>query len=286
MSSHQMLWADIDGWDEFPFRVMNTFQGSSDSHSHAFYEVVYVEEGFCLHFSDGHVSLLMAGDLIALVPGQAHYYRCRSNVAIWNILFQREALDGLMPEVRALPAMAAYLDGEADGALHTHLSLRDRQRLRRMIDELREERDSKQAGWMLQGKAILTKLTVLMARVFGPQLPLHQSENPYLGYVLAATARIEEDYGGALSVAGIAAELGIGADHFTRQFRQIMGITPTEYIRRYRFAKALELLRRQMPVSEVCTATGFRRLSYFSREFKAMFNMTPSAFQRQVREKF
>jgi AraC-like DNA-binding protein len=84
-------------------------------------------------------------------------------------------------------------------------------------------------------------------------------------------------------VRDLAGGLGIGPDHLTRQFRQIMGITPTEYLRRRRFAQALELLRKQQPVSAVYSASGFRSINYFSREFKALFKMTPSEFRRQAK---
>jgi AraC-like DNA-binding protein len=113
---------------------------------------------------------------------------------------------------------------------------------------------------------------------------MRQAGNSYVGYVSGALADIEAHYHEPLSVHGIAASLGISADHLTRQFRQTMGITPVEYLKRYRFARALELLRQQQPVSEVCQAVGFRHISHFSREFKALFDMTPSAFQHQSRD--
>lgn len=281
-----LTWEEIVPEGGFPVKVFNQIQGSSGSHSHDFYELVLVEEGFCLHCSDDRVELMMAGDFIAIVPGQSHFYRCRSNVTIWNILFLPQALDGLMEEVVELPGMRELFQDGLEEVLHVHLSLQDREQAGRIVAEIWQEREQGREGWALRAKALLTDLMVLLSRVFGVRFSHQKTENPYLGYTLAAIEQIETGYRKDISVAGIAASLGISPDHLTRQFRQITGITPTEHIRRCRFAKALELLRRQYPVGEVCAQTGFRQLSYFSREFKNQFSMTPTAFQRQARERF
>ena len=282
----ELQWHGIAPDDGFPAMVLNAVQGSIESHSHAFYEIVYVEDGFCLHFADEEVGLLMAGDLIALLPGQKHYYRCRNNVKIYNILFLTEALDGVLGEIRTLPGMEDFFNNKCDSLLHNHLSLPDRERVQTLIRDMRVERENKPPGWQVRSKALLIDFMVLVSRVFGARFPQPQSTNPYLGYVISAISLMEEKYNSAITVSGIAASLGISPDHFTRQFRQITGITPIECLKRYRFARALELLREQHPVSDVSREIGFRHVNYFSREFKALFNMTPTDFQKQLRERF
>ena len=92
---------------------------------------------------------------------------------------------------------------------------------------------------------------------------------------------IEADYAQELSLADIARQVGVSADHLTRQFNRILGITPSEYLRRFRFARAIELLRGQVAVGEVSRQVGFSHISHFSREFKAMFGMNPSEYARR-----
>jgi AraC-like DNA-binding protein len=155
--------------------------------------------------------------------------------------------------------------------------------MRRIIGALRNERELQQVGWKLRSRILLMDIIVMLSRVYHIRFSGPKNKNPYLGYTLRAVEQIEEQYAGAVSVRKLADNLGIGPDHLTRQFHQIIGITPTEYLRRRRFAQALELLHKQLPVSVVYAESGFRSFNYFSREFKTLFKMTPSEFRRQAK---
>ncbi|GHU01139.1 AraC family transcriptional regulator [Spirochaetia bacterium] len=278
-----LTWAAL-GEDAFcPVMVKELVQSTAHSHSHEFFEMVYVEEGFCLHFSGNAVDLLMGGDLLAISPGMEHYYWCKQNITIVNILFMPEIFSGLADDLKGLPGMADFFDGKIKAPLLSHLSLQDREEMRRIISSLRDEREKKQTGWHLRSKTLLIDVMIILSRVLDTRFSKKDSGNFYLGYTLKAVERIEEHFTDELSIRNLAGELGIGPDHLTRQFRQIMGITPTEYLRRRRFARALELLRKQQPISAVYAESGFRSINYFSREFKNVFKMTPSEFKRQAR---
>jgi AraC-like DNA-binding protein len=264
-------------------QVRERVQGTLNRHSHEFFEFVYVEEGFCLHFSDSGVELLMAGDLLAMCPGMEHWYWCKKDITIVNILFMPEVFAGMLGELKALPGMADLFDGTLQSPLLSHLSLQDREEMRRTIDTLGRESQQKEAGWELRSKILLAGVIVMLSRVTNTRFSRQKSKNPYLDYTIKTVEAIEERYAVPMSVRDLALDLGISPDHLTRQFRQSMGITPIEYLRRRRFARALELLRKQRPISEVYTASGFRSINYFSREFKTLFKMTPSEFRRQAR---
>ena len=285
--TERLSWRGVDDGAGFPALCRREVQGPTGMHGHEFYEIVYVREGFCLHVCNGVSSLLMAGDIFALRPCDAHRYRGQRNVTIVNFLFLPEALGSLLDDVRALPGMADFFgnDPSKDWPLHRHLSLPDRERVQAFFREMEAERAEKRAGWDLRSRALLLDFMVFFSRLFSTRFPARHAGGSYTGYVSGAMAEIEAHYHEDLTVRGVAASLGISADHLTRQFRQAMGITPIEYLRRYRFARALELLRQQRPVSEACQAVGFRHISHFSREFKALFDMTPSAFQRQSRDR-
>ena len=84
-----------------------------------------------------------------------------------------------------------------------------------------------------------------------------------------------------LTVHGIAAQVGVSADYLSRQFRRVIGIAAQEYLRRYRFARAMELLQSGAAVGEVASQVGFRSLCHFSREFKREMGVTPSQYRTQ-----
>ncbi|MDR0669753.1 MAG: AraC family transcriptional regulator [Treponema sp.] len=278
-----MSWASLGADPACPVQVREIVQGTSNPHSHEFFEFVYVEEGFCLHFSGGSVELLMAGDLLAMCPGMEHHYWCKKNITIVNILFMPELFSGILDEIKNLPGMADLFEGTLQTPLLSHLSFQNRDEMRRTVDILRREGEQREVGWELRCKTLLAGIILMLSRVVNTRFSRQESKNPYLGYALKTVEAIEEQYMVPVSVRDLAANLSISPDHLTRQFRQIMGITPTEYLRRRRFARALELLLKQRPISEVYASSGFRSINYFSREFKVIFKMTPSEFRRQVR---
>jgi AraC-like DNA-binding protein len=83
-----------------------------------------------------------------------------------------------------------------------------------------------------------------------------------------------------LNIDIIAAQFGIGRTNFYRKVRELMGVSPNDYLRKCRMERAAELLRgTELPVSDVCAQVGIPDAQYFSRVFKAYFGVTPSAYR-------
>jgi AraC family L-rhamnose operon regulatory protein RhaS len=259
-------------------------QASTVLHSHEFYEFVYVQEGFCLHFVNERGNLLMPGDFLVLPPGINHSYRCKSDIGIVNILFLPEVLGEDFDEILGLLSIPASIENAHISALHASFPLPSREKAQTLLKELRDERENKPLGWKLRSKALLLDLAVLTGRIFSSRFPNRQYDNAYMGNMLSITTMIEQRYAEDICVKDMAASLNMSHDHFTRQFKKTTGFAPSEYLHRRRFAKALELLHTDKPVGDVAQKTGFRQISYFSREFKKLFGMTPTEFQRQFRE--
>jgi len=84
-----------------------------------------------------------------------------------------------------------------------------------------------------------------------------------------------------LSVGGIAELNFTSKDHFSRKFRRVMGLSPSEYIIRKRLEKAkLLLLTTDKPLSEIISSCGFKSKSYFCRIFKKYTGATPKGFRK------
>ena len=83
-----------------------------------------------------------------------------------------------------------------------------------------------------------------------------------------------------LNIDIIAAQFGIGRTNFYRKVRELMGVSPNDYLRKCRMERAAELLRTtEQPVSDVCAQVGMPDAQYFSRVFKTHFGVTPSAYR-------
>ena len=66
-------------------------------------------------------------------------------------------------------------------------------------------------------------------------------------------------------------------EYLCREFRRMLGCTPTEHINNARLNLAHRLLQNQdMSILDICYAVGFESVSYFYRLYKNKFGNTPS----------
>lgn len=269
--------------DDPPVRVMSAYHTSVGRHGHDFYELVYVTEGFCLHDVYGEVMLLMEGDIFILKPGVAHRYIGNRVTRIFNCIFNEDALDRQMEMLSRLPGIDRLFSANLTERLpRIHLSLNERKDIQRQLVAMQEEGQEKLSGWDIRLKNMLACILVDCARVYEARVGTTSENQVYSGYVTRALSYIDQRYADAeLSVHEIAEQVGVSGDYLSRQFKQMLGIAAQEYLKRYRFARAMALLQAGRPVGEVSEAVGFRNLCHFSREFKKEMGITPSQYRNQ-----
>jgi AraC-like DNA-binding protein len=82
-----------------------------------------------------------------------------------------------------------------------------------------------------------------------------------------------------LSLDRVAREAGMSPFHFSRVFRELVGMPPHRYLLRIRLLRAAQRLRAGDGVTETCLATGFNNLSHFIRTFHRVLGVPPSRFR-------
>jgi DNA-binding response OmpR family regulator len=86
----------------------------------------------------------------------------------------------------------------------------------------------------------------------------------------------------ALSLEFIASETALSKMQLYRKIKEIMGQTPTEYIRSIRLKQAEKLLKTtNKTVLEIMYACGFNNKAYFYREFAKKYHLTPKEYRNQ-----
>ena len=98
---------------------------------------------------------------------------------------------------------------------------------------------------------------------------------------LHATLELLADrYAEDLSVADIAAGVGVHPIHLARTFRRHFRCTPGEFARYRRLERAAGMLvRSRQPLSEVALSSGFADQSHFSRSFARQFGLPPGEYR-------
>ena len=93
---------------------------------------------------------------------------------------------------------------------------------------------------------------------------------------------VEEHYAEELTVERIAADAALSESACLRSFRQVLGITPIQYVKQFRVEKAAEILRStQLKTGEIGAECGFADGSYFIKTFREIKHCTPKEYRKR-----
>ena len=102
--------------------------------------------------------------------------------------------------------------------------------------------------------------------------------------VKSATRFIEYNYFRPFDVTRLAEELGMSRAHFTTVFTAAMGVSPYNYLTRFRISKAESLIKSDagLSVSEVAYSVGFSSIERFSEMFKKYAGVSPLVYKKNL----
>lgn len=133
---------------------------------------------------------------------------------------------------------------------------------------------------------------VALLESFAHQLSQHAEELAMMeegkepAAILKARTFIHANLDEPLPLGVIARHAGLSESHFCRVFKEITGLTLTDYVTRARIAWARkELLRPATRVSEIAFQVGFQSLSQFNRSFAKINGCSPSNWREQQLQK-
>lgn len=140
-------------------------------------------------------------------------------------------------------------------------------------------------GYELLLKSLLLRTVAVLLPFGEKETPRPQLQTEHMEKLKLVLEYISEHYAEELSVARLAGLCYFSEYHFMRFFKKYMGMPCLEYIRNLRLEKAAELLSRgKMSVLEISLSSGFSNLSYFYRQFKKKYGMTPKQFVEALPE--
>lgn len=104
--------------------------------------------------------------------------------------------------------------------------------------------------------------------------------------VKQAMIYIREHYTEPVALNDIASSILVSRSECCRCFKRATGLSPIEYLMKYRITEATRHMHRKTheSISEIAGAVGFNNISYFNKIFKKYIGCTPTEYRHTLRE--
>lgn len=100
--------------------------------------------------------------------------------------------------------------------------------------------------------------------------------------IRSALLHIYSHYMEPITVPELAARCCMSESHFRRVFKQLIGLSPQEYLQHYRIQHAChQLLHSSAPIQKIASSVGFQSISSFNRQFAQYTSMAPGEWKKQ-----
>ncbi len=239
-----------------------------DEHYHDFYEIYYIENGYCNYFIDSKSFSLVPGDLVLIPQGVIH-----------NTLYTENKPSRLL-----VHCSETYIPSAALSMFTKSNYLYRNSDITKGISEiLYKIQDESIMPDEFSDDVIKCHMRMLM-------FTLVRNENQYKisdsksSYIEKAISYVQKNLAYDISLSETANIFSVSSEHFSRKFKKETGFGFNEYVNLLRMKKAEALLKNEsISVSEVADLCGFNDCNYFSAKFKKLYGVSPKALQMMSR---
>jgi len=251
-------------------------------HYHDFMELVFIENGHGIHFTENESYPIAAGDVFVIRERDAHEYSNTNNLRLINVLFYPDKLALPLKELEDLRGYHALFETRRSGRRfyglksHLRLDLKQLTYIEGLISSLEQELKDKKPGFSFMAKVLFMQIIGILSRYYDDRQALAR---PPLAKISGIIAYIEENYTKPIRSADLASTAHMSMRNLYRNFKAATGLSPIEYLIRLRVMRGAELLRQgQLNITETAFQTGFNDSNYFSRKFRQVMGINPRQF--------
>jgi AraC-like DNA-binding protein len=259
------------------------------AHTHDFLIVVYAHRASGHLVVDDRTWTVTDGDVFVIAPGQVVANAGTNHAGItdaWMISFPadvlRQTATTTLSSWRAHPLLFPFARDATARTQRLRVPREQRdawvERCTALAGELRARRDGYHDAVLAHLTLLLVEVSRLSADLVGE---LRGVDEPVLAAVFDV---IEARYHEPISLADVAAELGLSPGHLTTTVRRKTGRTVQHWITERRMQAARRLLSdTDLPIATLSQRVGYRDVSYFIRRFHTENGMAPSRWRRAGR---
>ena len=264
----------------FPLEINLQYpQGAVSLHGHDFDELVIIQRGKGIHFTERDCSEIVAGDVFIIRKGKSHGYRDTENLHLVNILFHLDAMNMPKSELKKLPGYHALfmiqpeIKGRARFMNRLRLSPEQLAQASLILEEITNETTKRTPGYEFMATAHFMRLAGFLSRCYSKMY--RRNETPIIRFA-NVISHIERQFREILDIPRLLKMSAMSRSTFFRAFKKSTGFSPIDYQLRLRISHASRLLKTgEYSVKEVAFMSGFHDSNYFSRQYRKLSGHPP-----------
>ncbi len=271
-------------------------------HKHNYIEIMYVCSGEITHYIDGKELVMGEGDLLLLNQHVRHgIKRAGMDDVGVNFIVLPEFFDIPFQMMRKQNIIADFLLGilRQNNPIPQYLNfqLRGQKAISNLMENMiasivreRMQPDTELPSVVYEGsnKDVINQYSmglVFLYLIDHIDTLSDNSSQSYEDVVVQATARYIDSHYRTASLSRIADDFKLSLPAVSRMIKKSTGFTFQELLMRKRFQKAVMfLVETKLPVEEIAVNIGYENRSYFYRQFKARYGMTPNQYRRKHKD--
>ena len=260
------------GITELGWRNFSAAQDPLGCHRHEHcIEVCYVKSGRQYFVIDKEEYEIWGNEIFLTLPGERHSTGShpRDKSVLYWIIIPLEVKDNFF--LNFIPTDIIYIRDSLLNICNRHFqgSLKLQQFFEELYEFWQDRLNKPQTIFYNLVQQIIFELLYLSENSL---IPSTQKIDPALSYM---QANIKEN----VSLSELAYKCGISLSRFKHIFKDVVGISPNNYILLKKIELSKELLERnQFSITDIAFELGFSSSQYFSTVFKKFTGMTPKSF--------
>ena len=248
--------------------------GRYDRHCHSAVEIIMPVKGEVIYQLSDAVYRVQADEVLIVPPNCIHDLTMDAGSARHLFLFEPDGIFNLrdMQLVEDLLRSPIYLSGEPEL----------QEDVRGLLGQCVECYEKRQLMWNSICYAFLIQMYARLAQSHMFRNMRADTESRRMDPEIVDSARlyIDQNFRRSISLEDVSAFTGFSKYYFSRVFKQMMGISFSEYLRQKRINTAEELLiDSRQSIQDIALASGFGSIATFNRVFREARGCTPSRYR-------
>lgn len=265
----------IDPFTEFEFKHIMTYREAFPLlHTHDFYELLLIVDGSIRHFVNDEIQELKKGHLVFIRPSDYHYFHFRKGDCHFiNLAILEQTIEELFSYLGKGFNRATLLDPALPPTLL--LTSNELGLLLNQFENLNTLPVDNKVWLNIELRCILIGI---FSRFFLTRPRPDDRFPEWLSRVVTKMNHPSKFKEGNSAIRELACK---SDEHISRSFKRYLNKTPRQFVNELRLNYAANQIRfSERNIHDIAFESGFENQSNFHRQFKRMFNITPSAFRK------